>query len=233
MKRLALTLAISCALCVVAYAGPDPYSGKDKDIMQPAPPPCEWYGPTEFNVSVWGAFAFPGNDGSRDSRALINFHEANEGADNHEFDLGHLSKDRFLARDENWGGGASFKFFFSRYIGVGVEGYGLAANETAGGALGTLTLRYPIGCSRLAPYVYGGLGGAFGGSHTVLSEFPEDVFHTSDREDDDAIFAGEVGAGLEFRFTTRMGLMADFSWHLLEGPNNNFGMARSGLTFAF
>jgi opacity protein-like surface antigen len=218
MKKLVLTLAISCAACALGYAGPERYSGKDKEIMQPAPPPCEWYGPTEFNISVWGAFAFPGNDG---------------GADNHEFDLGHLSKDRFLARDESWGGGGSFKYFLCRYVGVGVEGYALAVKNTVGGALGTLTLRYPIGCSRLAPYVFGGLGGAFGGSHTVLSEFPEDVFDTSDNDNDDAVLAGEIGGGLEFRFTRHMGIMADFSWHFLEGPDNNFGMARSGLTFAF
>jgi hypothetical protein len=234
MKKFTLTFALSCVLCALGYAGPERYSEKDKEIMQPAPPPCEWYRTTELNFSMWGAFAFTENDGSRDSRALINFHEANEGADIHEFDLGHLSNDRFLARDESWGGGASFKYFFCRYIGVGVEGYALAANDTVGGALGNLTLRYPIGCSRLAPYVYGGIGGAFGGTHTVLAEFPEDIFHVADRDNDDnAVLAGEVGGGLEFRFTRHIGVMADFSWHFLEGPDNNFGMARSGLTFSF
>jgi len=27
--------------------------------------------------------------------------------------------------------------------------------------------------------------------------------------------------------------MSDFSWNVVNGPNNNFGMARSGVTFAF
>jgi hypothetical protein len=234
MKTIALTLTLCCALCAPIFAGAERYSGKDKEVMQPAPPPCEWYRNTELNVSVWGAFAFPGNDGSRDSRALINFHETFEGTDTHEFDLGHLSNDRFLARDQNWGGGASFKYFFCKYIGVGVEGYALSANDTVGGALGTLTLRYPIGCSRFAPYIFGGVGGAFGGTHTVLTEFPEEFFHTGDVDnDDDAVLEGEVGGGLEFRFTRHIGIMADFSWHFLEGPDNNFGMVRSGLTFAF
>lgn len=233
MKKLVLTLTILAAACALASAGPERYSGKDKEIMQPAPPPCEWYRATEWNVSIWGAFAFPGNDGSRSSRDLIRFHENNEGADNHEEDLGHLSNDRFLARDQSWGGGGDFKFFFCKYIGVGVEGYALAANNTVGGALGTLTLRYPIGCSRLAPYIFGGLGGAFGGSHTVLSEFPEDIFHTSDADNDDSVLAGEVGGGLEYRVTRHIGIMADFSWHFLDGPDNNFGMVRSGLNFAF
>jgi hypothetical protein len=28
-------------------------------------------------------------------------------------------------------------------------------------------------------------------------------------------------------------VMADFSWNVVNGPRNNFGMVRSGLTFAF
>ena len=234
MKKFILTSAISCVFCALAWAGTERYSGKDKEIMQPAPPPCEWYRTNEVNVSVWGAFAFPGNDDSRNSRELIIFHETNEGTDTHEFDLGHLSNDRFLARDQSWGGGGSIKFFFCKYIGIGVEGYALAAHDTVGGALGTLTLRYPIGCSRFAPYIFGGIGGAFGGSHTVLAEFPEEVFHVSDVDhDEDAVLAGEAGGGLEYRFTRHIGIMADFSWHFLDGPNNNFGMVRSGVTFAF
>jgi hypothetical protein len=27
--------------------------------------------------------------------------------------------------------------------------------------------------------------------------------------------------------------MADFSWNVVDGPGNNFGMVRSGLNFAF
>jgi hypothetical protein len=27
--------------------------------------------------------------------------------------------------------------------------------------------------------------------------------------------------------------MSDFSWNVVNGPDNNFGMARSGITFAF
>jgi hypothetical protein len=38
---------------------------------------------------------------------------------------------------------------------------------------------------------------------------------------------------LEARFTRHIGVMAGFSWNVVNGPQNNFGMARSGLTFAF
>ena len=32
-----------------------------------------------------------------------------------------------------------------------------------GAVLGTLTLRYPIPCTRFSPYIFGGGGGIFGG----------------------------------------------------------------------
>jgi hypothetical protein len=44
---------------------------------------------------------------------------------------------------------------------------------------------------------------------------------------------GQVGAGLEIRLTPHIGWMSDFSWNVVNGPDNNFGMARSGITFAF
>jgi hypothetical protein len=44
---------------------------------------------------------------------------------------------------------------------------------------------------------------------------------------------GQAGAGLEIRLTPHIGWMSDFSWNVVNGPDNNFGMARSGITFAF
>jgi hypothetical protein len=235
MKRfLALTFIFAAAagLTQVAWAGPEQYSGKEMKQVA-APPPCEWYSGHEWNVSLWGAFAFPENDGTNDPRDVAAAHEARED-DNHEDNVGPISHDQFLNRDQVWGGGADIKYFFCKYVGVGVEGYALQAHDTVGGALATLTLRYPIGCSRFAPYVFGGVGAAFNGTATVLSEdqFDEDIFTERDI-DRDTVLEGEVGGGLEIRFTRHIGIMADFSWHFLDKPNNNFGMARSGITFNF
>jgi len=40
---------------------------------------------------------------------------------------------------------------------------------------------------------------------------------------------GQFGGGLEFRVTPHIGWMNDFSWNVINGPQNNFGMVRSGL----
>ena len=47
MKKLTLTFCALFALVVVAPAlyadGPEKYSGKEKEVMQPAPPVCDFY----------------------------------------------------------------------------------------------------------------------------------------------------------------------------------------------
>ena len=44
---------------------------------------------------------------------------------------------------------------------------------------------------------------------------------------------GQVGGGFEYRFTPHFGWQNDISWNIVSGSNNNFGMARTGLNFAF
>jgi hypothetical protein len=44
---------------------------------------------------------------------------------------------------------------------------------------------------------------------------------------------GQFGGGLEVRITPHIGVTGDFSWNVVDGPHNNFGMVRSGLNFAF
>jgi len=44
---------------------------------------------------------------------------------------------------------------------------------------------------------------------------------------------GSVGGGLEVRVNPHMGWMTDFSWNIVSGSKNNFGLARSGINLAF
>jgi opacity protein-like surface antigen len=244
MKSLNLFLAVFFEMLLAAFAGAESYTGKE--MKQVAPPPCpEWYGDTEWNISIWGAYAFTGTDSNRSGR---------EQADD-EAIFG--TYDRFLGGDHAWGGGLDVKYFFHRYFGVGFEGFAFAGrgshlltddfgpdiveeehyethDHTVGGALATFTLRYPIHCSRFSPYVWGGIGGMFGGHndkpHRINADESVFGFTTSD---DESRFAGQVGAGLEVRFTRHIGWIGDFSWNFIEGPHNNFGMSRTGLTFSF
>src|SRR5438309_580745 len=184
MKKLTLTFCALFALVIVAPAlyadGPEQYSGKEKEVMQPAPPVCDFYRAHEWDLSIWGAYAFaadtgrinvpnddpffPDNDVTNEtvlsifgttvfvisSSELANFNP------NQRVNIGRVSKNQLFARDDVWGGGADIKYFWSRYFGVGIEGVGLAAKTNfAGGGLLTLTGRYPFG--RFAPYLTGGI----------------------------------------------------------------------------
>jgi hypothetical protein len=249
MKKLTLTFAILCAFGALAFAGTEQYSGKEKEVLQPAPPPCEWYRAHEWDLDLWGAFTFVSNDGIRDFRRTSGFENAPEdtGADPDQFiDIGQYHNDNFINRDNAWAGGADIKFFFNKYWALGVNGFVVDANDNAGGGgFGTFTLRYPIGCSRFAPYAWAG-GGAVGGgsnSHWIffethkLNSFQEEVefegrkgqtFNNTRTE-----VAGQFGGGLEIRVTKHLGVMGDFCWNVLNRPDNDFGMARFGVTLSY
>jgi hypothetical protein len=197
-------------------------------MKQVAPPPCpQWYADNEFNVSLWGTYIFTGNN---------------------------WQDDRYLESDHAFGGGIDLKYFFHRYFGVGIEGWAVDArrafedvfsigevgigrierheSRAVGSVLGTLTLRYPIPCTRFSPYIFGGGGGIFGGGErTRLIE--NGPFFKTEQTGSESRAIGQVGGGMEVRFTPHIGWVSDFSWNFVDGPHNNFGMVRTGVNFAF
>ncbi len=259
MKRIALIVVIFSVLVGAAYAGPEQYSGKE--MKQVAVPPCpEWYADREFNLSIWGTYVFSNHNNERQSADDFDDAELglNDGASFVDLSREN-SGDRYLETSHAWGGGIDFKYFCHRYFGVGVEGFLLDARRTrtditiddtgqvffhrldrsedrraVGGALGTFTLRYPFHCSRFAPYAFAGAGAMFnGGERDLLVSNVAQDFASTDHQGSTTKAVGQFGGGLEVRFTRHIGLTSDFSWNVIDGPRNNFGMVRSGLNFAF
>jgi hypothetical protein len=234
MKRLVSCLLGVGLIASAAFAGTE-YSGKEMKQVA-APPPCpEWYADNEFNVSLWGTYVFTGNS---------------------------WQTDRYIEADHAWGGGIDLKYFFHRYFGVGIEGWAVDARQARnnifidfsddifensvthqsnviGAVLGTLTFRYPFHCSRFSPYAFVGGGGIFGGGQKGkferLQEPGEgfDIVQTTGHTSGESKAIGQFGGGLEVRFTPHIGWVNDFSWNVVDGTHNNFGMVRSGLNFAF
>jgi hypothetical protein len=117
-----------------------------------------------------------------------------------------------LSRNGQIGLGAGLDYFFLRYVGVEVEGYSESTHHTFVNDYGAnLVLRYPIGDSGFAPYVFGGGGHQ---NEPVNSGY------------------GDSGGGLEYRFTNFIGVFADARWVLTE-RSGNYGMGRVGVRFAF
>ena len=233
-------------------------SGKDsvKEMKQVAPAPCpEWYGDHEWNVNLWGTYAFTNTEYNPNLWLVDVVQSTSEGNPV----LG--TYDRYIGGDHAWGAGGDIKYFFCRYFGVGVEGFVLNASKngfdifedttipiftrekinhdhTIGTVLGTFTLRYPIPCTRFAPYAWAGVGAIFGGGErdVLHTQGPPDAFEVHAQTDhfgSETKLLGQFGAGLEFRFARHFGWTNDLSFGVIDGPQNNFGMFRSGINFAF
>src|SRR6266446_4899431 len=234
-------------------------SGKDsgKEMKQVAyVPPCpQWYGDREWNVNLWGTYAFT-NTEYNPNLWLLDIVQSTS-----EFHPVLGTYDHYIGGDHAWGGGGDIKYFFCRYVGVGVEGFALDARKSGydifedptipiftrtrinhdhvvGSVLGTLTLRYLIACTRLAPYAWAGVGAIFGGGErdVLHTQGPPDAFEVHAQTDhfgSETKVLGQFGAGLEFRIARHFGLINDLSFGVINGPQNNFGMFRSGINFAF
>lgn len=255
---LRLVLLMLWVAAPIAYAGPQPAGKEMKEAVAQATPCPEWYADNEWNISLWGTYAWAGNNGHDEIGNSFNFNRQFATFNLSEF----FSSDRYLETDHAWGGGGDIKYFFHRYFGIGIEGFLVDAQRNTldievpqplvmsvtrgedrriiGAALGTLTIRYPIKCSRLSPYIWAGGGAIFNGGEqdvlivdTVCGGGPCGGLARTEHRGSQTEAVGQFGGGIEFRFHRNIGLLNDFSWNVVNGPNNNFGMVRSGLTFSF
>lgn len=111
------------------------------------------------------------------------------------------------------GGGLGVNVFFARYFGLGYEAFWTASNDGTKFPLGgNAFFRYPICSLNLAPYVMVGGGAAWPTSGPGFGY-------------------GNVGAGLEYRFTNNVGVFVD-GRYMYGGVGNIVGL-RSGLRVAF
>jgi hypothetical protein len=233
MKTFFAAASLLLSLALTAHSGPSPTFEKGSTTSVETP---GWYASREFNVQLWGAYAFSANE---------------------------YRQDRYMKADHGWGGGLGMKYFLNRYVGVGLEGYAVSRTSsfgyvtlfpgsggfieetlhdtgTIGAGLATVTLRYPIGASRFAPYAFAGGGIITGGSQQLRFEsvnpggMPGGTnpwrAYTDDSQTEAIV---QFGGGLEIRLTPHIGLINDFSWTVVNLRDNNFGMARTGINFAF
>lgn len=260
MKQLTLTICAIFAVAGLSFAGTE-YSSKETHATET--PACPtWFADNEFNFGAWGAVGFAADGDDDDDHPLIVRGRGRDGT---------VGDDTGLLSDTAFGGGLDAKYFFARYFGIGASAFGLFSTDNGdgdfprrqirrirrfsrfdvvddddddhfGALLGTFTFRYPIPCSRFAPYLFLGAGGAMGANDDENRDQFRRGGNTPPRnggfirvhrhtDDQDAEFMGQVGAGLETRITPHIGWTADLSWNFAE--EDSFGMFRSGLNFAF
>jgi hypothetical protein len=169
MKKLTLSLCAVAALVSAAYAGPATVRSSGKEMQQAAAPATSCFGDREWNFDLWGSYALTGNE---------------------------YRDDRYLQADHAFGGGLGVNYFFTRYLGVGLQGSALEAHEDAFGAInGNFIFRYPIPNSCWAPYVFTGGGVLFNGSN-VADRVAAARFAAA-RKSSDSELVGDFGGGIE------------------------------------
>ena len=155
------------------------------------------------------------------------------------FGLGDFYRGNFdMSGRPAWGGGLGLNYFFSRFVGIGIEqdlygrnskGNGTQGNDfgyTRWATIGNLFLRYPICSMNLAPYLMVGGGANYGNVGGGYVNSPNKIAGQG---------FGHVGGGLEYRVTETIGLFSD-ARYLFSGVNglpNNQLLWRYGLRFAF
>lgn len=205
MKKFIISTIVFTTLATLVQAGPMEAPQTQVQQQSNYQSSQDWYRDREWNFDLFGAYAFT----TRPYRS-----------------------DRYLGVDHALGGGLGASYMFNRYLGVGVEGYGLAADDAIGQASGNLIFRYPIPGTRFAPYGFAGGGVIFNGSRV------EDLVDRgrsigSIRRNSDVEGMGQFGAGFEIRITPNIGVINDVSWNVVNGDRTDFGMVRSGVRFAF
>jgi hypothetical protein len=206
-KILALAVVSFTSQAVTGFAG-EPVV-PSKEVVAPPAPIQELYRANEWQVDIFGAYAPAGRDGSR-----------------------------FLG-DHAWGGGAGVNYFFTKYFGLGLEGDILSGTggEHSGDVSGQFALngliRYPIGQTGFAPYVFAGIGGFVPAGNSDFFATPDGGFRRFHHDDNDVLLEGHFGGGLEYRFTRHIGVFADGRYEVVDQSKNNFGLIRTGVRFAF
>ncbi|MBL9169503.1 MAG: hypothetical protein JNN07_17310 [Verrucomicrobiales bacterium] len=111
-----------------------------------------------------------------------------------------------------WGGGVGLNYFFTQQVGVGVDA-NMADNggNLVDAVAANLIVRFPLGNSGVAPYLFGGGG------------------RTTDRQWD---WMGQAGVGLEFRLNRTVGIYTDGRYQWPENVGDSL-LLRTGLRINF
>lgn len=135
-----------------------------------------------------------------------------------------VGESRQLSGRPAWGLGAGASIFFSRYFGLGVEQSIFGRNQGDRRASsadfyysrwqtsGALMVRYPIDGLNLAPYALVGGGGQYGNS----PDLPVRAGPTVRKYTMSGQGFGQLGGGVEIRFSQRWGIFSNLRWMFSE-----------------
>jgi len=204
-----LTAFILSIASLTSFAGP----AEIVSNTAPTPAPTSLFSPTEFNIS-----AFTIGD----------------------WTVSRYKQDQYIGADHAFGGAIAAKYYAFSFSGVQL-GAGIdqtlldsrykpnpTGRRLIGTTLGQIVARYPIG--NFAPYVSIGGGTIYGGGYANQIHVTTPVKKALLLND--SKFAWSPAAGVEYRLSKNIGILAEADW-LDVGPKKNSYAFRTGLNFAF
>jgi outer membrane immunogenic protein len=242
MKRLASTLAILSGVAALAYAGPEPFSGKEMKQVVPPPPACPSWG--GFYIGGFGGYKFVNADIDFDLSGHWNDRDVTTAEFlSHVEDVG--SRDLNPSGAEA-GGLIGYNFQFNNWV-VGVEAAGayLWSDDSRNfdpiddsrfflhtsvetNYLFTFGPRLGYAVCRFLPYVTGGLAvGNLDFSQRIF--IPSFISQTG--RIDTAEVGWVVGGGLQYAFTDHWSVRAQYQYidlgcdHTRSDGTANFGLS--------
>jgi hypothetical protein len=211
MKKLVALAVVAFASQIVSASAGEAVASSKEVVAPPPPLPTSYFRSNEFSLGVFGSYGV----GFYDNHRAIGEHA--------------------------WGGGVDAQYFpLQPYAGFAVEGdfFNEIPGDFFGATVtGNVILRYPLDIKfpslHLAPYVFGGVGGIFNSSNPLTRTVTIGGTIHSHRRGSDNEVLGDVGGGLEYRFTPHIGLFTDARYNFVDGPRNDYMLTRFGIRYAF
>lgn len=205
---------IFCSIAVIwtafsSFAGPIPPPasalGKDKMVV----PPVNLFNPNEFDLGIFASFDTGRVDYYTDEVAYRP--KPPDGPSPERFRFPHKKKRKYVHNAAD--AGVEADYFFTRFLGIGLEGDWLVGEDVINTVSASLIARYPFEYGRWgwAPYVFIGGGGQF---------------------DNVNVGTGHIGGGAEIRFHRHWGVFADGRW-VIHDSSINYGLFRLGIRYNF
>ena len=207
-KVIVSAMAAVLIQATTVFAGEPEVSNKEP-VPPPAPAPTSFFRAGEFDVGAFATYAkgFGDNFGS--------------------------------VGEHGWGGGGDLSYFPWLYAGFRLQGAvmnTIPGDRNAGDVKADVVFRYPLDLVfrnfHLAPYAFGGIGGVFTQSGT-FGNFVTNDFRFRNRGNRENNVLGNVGAGLEYRFTPHIGIFGETDYSIVNQPRNNFMQVNFGMRYAF
>jgi hypothetical protein len=254
MKRLISLAVMAIASQAAAVFAGEPMVSSKQVIAPPPSPPVSFFRGNEFVIGAFATYVTGTNGGG--TRQTV-------------FDDGTTFTLSSSGSPNGWGGGMDFTYFLPwKYAGFRVQGAGVelttgnvtvtgsngfrsrsgSGSAAAGVVTGDFVMRLPLddfwSSVHLAPYIFGGFGGVFtgAGGNTINTRFPEvnQRFNNASSNASNNRVLGNIGGGLEYRFTPHIGVFGEAGYNFVGGGQHSFNssvkdfvQANFGLRWAF